>query len=242
LRNAIKFTPSGGSITVNARDEGDSLRIDVADNGIGIEAAVLARIFRPFEQGGDGITRQYGGLGLGLAISRRLAEAQGAALEARSDGPGLGSTFTLRLPSLQTPARPQQAPPTPKRDSSATHLRLLVVEDHADTLRAMTRLLRNMGHDVHAAPSAAEAFSAAQQNNFDLVISDLALPDASGFELMAKLKAMYGLRGVALSGYGMEHDLQQSRDAGFVRHLVKPVSADQLAATIENAAAAPAEL
>ncbi len=210
--------------------------VDVTDTGIGIEPAVLGRIFDAFEQGGQAITRQFGGLGLGLAISRALAEQQGGTLTAASDGPGRGATFTLRLPVAPAVAATATAPAEPA-GCAAGHLagcQVLLVDDHIDTARAMGRLLTRWGCHVQTADTVAGALKAAAAVRPDVLISDIGLPDGSGLDLIRQLLARQPIRGIAVSGFGMEEDLARSRAAGFVDHLVKPVDVNRLQQTIRR--------
>jgi signal transduction histidine kinase/CheY-like chemotaxis protein len=248
LNNAVKFTPpqageigetgETGEIRVRSweEDDGGILAVEVADNGIGIDSELLPRIFNAFEQTDRRITRRFGGLGLGLSLSRAIVAMHGGTLEAASAGTDQGSQFTLRLPAGDVPA----SAPEPTLDrpaaspSSASSLRLLLVEDHADTADAMADLLRALGHEVTVARSVGSALGAAeaQGGSFDLVVSDVGLPDGSGLDLMRQLSSRYGLKGIALSGYGMEEDVLRSREAGFSRHLTKPVDMQALKAAI----------
>jgi PAS domain S-box-containing protein len=237
LRNAIKFTPAGGRITICSRDETDGrLRVEVRDTGIGLPPNSLETIFRPFEQAGRENDHQFGGLGLGLAIARAIVDLHGGELSAHSDGIGKGATFVIELPG----AREQPAgvdsgaageqPSTEAPPLAQAALRLLVVEDHEPTLTVLRRLLTRAGHHVVTADSIANALSAAAKSMpFDLLISDLGLPDGTGLELMSKLHHLQpDLRGIALSGYGMDEDLRRSYESGFHTHLVKPVDFQQL--------------
>ncbi|MEO6875748.1 MAG: CheR family methyltransferase [Opitutaceae bacterium] len=240
LRNAVKFTPQGGRISVTTREEEFSpgetgLRIEVTDSGIGIDATRLEQIFQPFDQGGLRGDHRYGGVGLGLAIARSVIALHGGRISAQSDGADLGATFVVELPgatasTLDVPVSPAPVPGNPA--ATVTPLRLLLVEDHASTLEALSRLLQRDGHKVTAATNIAAALEAAAAQQFDLVVSDLGLPDGKGMDLMKKLNASYGLRGIALSGYGMAEDLALSCDAGFITHLVKPVSIAELRHTL----------
>ncbi|HEY9420860.1 MAG TPA: ATP-binding protein [Thermoanaerobaculia bacterium] len=251
LANSIKFTPDGGAIVVRSkRTEGAAggrLIVEVCDTGIGIDPELLPRVFDGFEQGRRDITRQYGGLGLGLSISKAVVEMHGGTLTASSEGRGRGATFTVELP-LHTapgweapaagPAKERLAGEPPGRQPAAP-LHLLVVEDHADTALALTDLLRGRGYRVTVAGSVAGALAAfagvqGQAGAIDLVVSDLGLPDGSGQDLMRELAKRYPVRGIALSGYGMEEDVQRSRDAGFDVHLTKPVTLDVLEAAIRQ--------
>jgi two-component system CheB/CheR fusion protein len=257
LSNAVKFTPAGGTITVESWLTGSlagprELAIAVRDTGIGIEPEMLPRIFDAFEQTDRRITRRFGGLGLGLAVSRAIVDLHGGRLLAESDGRGSGACFTVRLP-IETAAvqgdldetgvwfsrRRPAAAATPAVEADRP-LHILLVEDHEDTADAMADLLRLMGHEVTVATSVAAALTAAgaTQNGsgrrLDLVVSDLGLPDGSGQDVMRELSRRYGLRGIALSGYGMEDDVRRSHEAGFLRHLTKPVDLQMLKAAIRQ--------
>ncbi|HEY4249451.1 MAG TPA: PAS domain S-box protein [Lacunisphaera sp.] len=253
LRNAVKFTPRGGVIVISTvesvgQDGRVWLQIVVSDSGIGIDPTMLEKIFRPFDQGGLTGDHRFGGVGLGLAIARAVVDLHGGRISARSDGPNCGATFVVEFPgacrpphgiadlgqrtlpfspTVSTPPMPLPAGP------GKPVLRLLMIEDHEATLQVLLRLLAREGHTVIAARSVAEALTVAANDKFDLVISDLGLPDGTGIELMQKLRELYGLRGIALSGYGMEEDLMRTREAGFIAHLIKPVDFPQLRRAIE---------
>ena len=243
LANAIKFTPEGGAVAVRSRVEPGGprplLAVEVADTGVGIPADVLPRIFEPFEQGHT--ASRADGLGLGLAISRAIVESHGGALTAASAGPGRGSVFTVRLPLSAATAAPDRRAEEERTPAAAGRpLTLLLVEDHADTATAMADLLRAGGHRVEVAGSVGEALAAARAvtgRGFDVVVSDLSLPDGSGLDLMRELKRR-GLKGIALSGHGMEEDVRNSREAGFDRHLLKPVDPRALVEALHEVAAA----
>jgi PAS domain S-box-containing protein len=230
LRNAVKFTSERGTITITTGNEKDSLWIRFHDTGLGFLPDQATRIFEPFEQGGRHVTRQFGGLGLGLAISRSIMEAHGGTLTAQSPGPNQGATFTLSFPLAATKTvTPKTSAPAPVREG---RLNILLVEDHGDTRAYIQRLLEAASHRITSAGTADEALKLAETNRFDLVISDLGLPDLSGHELMRRLHARFGLPGIALSGYGMENDVEESRKSGFKYHLTKPVSFDRLKSLI----------
>jgi PAS domain S-box-containing protein len=258
IHNAVKFTPADGRITIRTTNRpgpprlGDSpvdgqtqrLVIEFEDTGMGIDPQVLPRIFDAFEQGHDDLRGRSGGLGLGLAISRSLAAAMGGRLTVSSRGRGLGSTFRLELTTAPTPAaaavtRPAAASPAaPSLTPRGRVLRILLVEDNADTLRFLASVLRRRGHDVVTADciAAARATVAGANAPFDLLLSDVELPDGSGPELMRELGARGGWLGIAMSGFGTEEDLQLSRDAGFLDHLTKPIDLNRLDAVIRRAA------
>jgi signal transduction histidine kinase len=238
LRNAVKFTPVGGRITVRSEDAGRRLRIAVTDTGIGIEPDALAKIFKPFEQGGNEITRQFGGLGLGLAISKTLVDLHGGTLWARSEGAGKGATFVVELNlAPQSANGPDPTPDAGAAGPRARRLNILLVEDHDDTRSAMVKLIQAFGHDVRGERNVADAVVAARGEDFDLLISDIGLPDGTGLDLMRSLlEADRPVKGIVLSGYGMEDDVRRSRDAGFIDHLTKPINVQQLRAAIERIA------
>ncbi|MDB6165728.1 MAG: hypothetical protein JWQ83_868, partial [Lacunisphaera sp.] len=229
LRNALKFTPERGTISITTgNDTHHNVWIRISDSGIGFTYDQAAKIFEAFEQGGRNITRQFGGLGLGMAITRSILHAHGGGIEAQSPGLNQGATFTLRFPLARDAARKPGA--TAARPGGARNqgLNILLVEDHKDTRACIQRLLEASHHRVASAGTAHAALELAETSRFDLVISDLGLPDLSGHELMKRLHQRFGLPGIALSGYGMDHDMVQSRAAGFKYHLTKPVSFDRL--------------
>jgi len=252
LNNAVKFTPEGGTITVRSSLEETAekrLAVEISDTGIGIEAEMLPRVFDAFEQADRRITRRFGGLGLGLAVSKAILELHGGSLTAVSAGRGHGSTFTVRLPMREPPLDLDDtisdlAPPaTASLPAEERALRILLVEDHADTAAAMADLLELVGHRVTVAASvaaglAAAASAAGTEAGFDLVLSDIGLPDGSGLDLMRELVRLYRLPGIALSGYGMEDDLRKSREAGFALHLTKPLTLQTLKAALLQVTAA----
>lgn len=232
VANAIKFTPDGGTIRVTSRQLPDGRKeVRVADNGIGFEPEMLPLLFEPFEQAEKRMTRQYGGLGLGLAISRALVEMHGGKIRAESAGAGQGAAFTITLPGAPHPDR-IQAGPIERQSAPGPALSLLIVEDHADTARAMRALLARSGHTVAVAGSVADALQQAAKSAFDVLISDIGLPDGDGYELMRRLRQTAPIPGIAMSGFGRAEDIQRSRDAGFDVHLVKPVDGRKLRAAI----------
>jgi PAS domain S-box-containing protein len=287
LKNAIKFTPEAGRITIATSESGDGqIMVEVLDTGIGIQPEVLPKIFDAFQQGSGDVTKQFGGLGLGLAITKVLVQLHGGTITAESAGPGRGSRFTVQLPLVAEPSRASSVGGnTPvggsglaySSSSGLAHIvgsglanvagsvrgghdvpdyignssglaataaaavaakrerrRILLVEDHEDTAMIMSSVLRHQGHVVRRAASVAGALQAAQAEPFDLVISDIGLPDGSGLDLMRQLRLRQPVRGIALSGFGMEDDVRRSRDAGFDEHLTKPVSLEVLESTLKR--------
>jgi signal transduction histidine kinase/ActR/RegA family two-component response regulator len=245
IRNAAKFTPAGGRLTIRTSNrpgrvgdrEGRFLVMEFRDTGVGIEPALLGRIFEPFEQGDAELRGRQGGLGLGLAIGRAIAEAHGGVLTAESDGLNSGSTFRLELPTVPAPASPPEAePPALRPAPTAPRFRVLLVEDQQDTLRFLAMVLRTRGQEVVEAANLAQARAAASEARFDLLLSDIELPDGTGLELMRELRDTGTILGIAMSGYGSEEDVSQSRAAGFAAHLTKPVDLAALEAVIRGLA------
>lgn len=227
LKNAIKFTPPGGCVGISLREVGGFIRVEIMDSGIGIEPHVLPRLFNAFEQISPHITRRFGGLGLGLAISKAMAESHGGTIGAESLGVGRGTTFRVLLP-LVGPA-PAPEPATTAGRSGARPLRILLVEDHGDTAAMLRMILQAAGHQVRLAGDVAGALAEMEGGAFDLLLSDLGLPDGSGIDLMVELRARgHRVPAIALSGYGQEEDLRRSREAGFRDHLVKPPDPERL--------------
>ena len=239
LKNALKFSASGSTIYVRTSNPTPgAIEVRVKDNGEGIRPELLPRLFNAFEQGDNAAAKQFGGLGLGLAIAKAVAELHGGSIRAESEGPGRGAEFIVGLPLSHVAAEP--APPKPQPSHSNGRLRLLVVEDHEDTARVLGRLLRASGHEVKTAGSVAAALELVASQPFDLVVSDIGLPDATGHDLMREIRAKHGLKGIAMTGYGMDEDIRKSFDAGFVDHIVKPVNVAQLEAVIQRVAAGAA--
>jgi CheY-like chemotaxis protein len=243
IKNAVKFTPEGGTITIRTRNEDgqgvEHLVVEVSDTGIGIEPGVLPRIFDPFQQGETTITRKFGGLGLGLAICKGIVEAHGGTLEAESGGRDGGTTFRVVLKALPEQAVQGNGQPVedgltvePHRPSS---LRILVVEDEPATLRLMARLLRGLGHAVTTAGTIASAMEAFEAGRFDLIVSDIGLPDGSGLDLMRRVTAERGaFPAIALTGFGTEDDIRRSREVGFSAHMTKPIDFSRLKVVIRQ--------
>lgn len=236
LNNAIKFTPATGSITIAAANPAPGwLQITVRDTGIGIEPHAMPHVFEAFAQGDASITRHFGGLGLGLAISKTLVELHEGTLEVTSPGTGQGATFTLHLRTVPAPAagslpdQPAEADPIPP-------LRILLVEDNEPTRQILARLLRRNGHEVHPAGTVAAALQLARERRFDLLVTDLGLPDGTGLELMRAVREIRPLPGIALSGYGMEEDLNSTAAAGFETHLIKPIEWTSLEGALRKVA------
>jgi PAS domain S-box-containing protein len=240
ISNAVKFTPEGGTITFRCRPSpAGRVRLEVSDTGMGIEPQALPRIFDAFEQGGQSVARIFGGLGLGLAITKALVTLHGGTISAHSEGKDRGATFFVELPLfVETAAtRPScdQPPTAPTLKLESRDIRILLVDDHEDTNRAMGRLLRRLGYNVQTAGSVQDALSAAESDPpFDLLISDIGLPDGSGLQLMEELLKRRPIKGIALSGFGMEEDVKKSKEAGFYEHLTKPINFKRLETAIKQ--------
>lgn len=243
VKNAIKFTPAGGTLSFSSRNEDEKILIEVRDNGVGIEPHLLTRIFDSFEQGSRQVEGGYGGLGLGLTISKAIAAAHDSELSASSGGRDQGAIFTLKMntvmPPPQPPARqaefgPSETAGAKSCDQTNGRLRILLVDDHKDTVLTLKLLLTRLGYAVVSAESMTEALRAADDEHFDLLVSDIGLPDGSGLELMKQIRERQRINGIALSGFGMEDDLRKSREAGFIDHLIKPVNLDRLQAALRR--------
>jgi signal transduction histidine kinase/CheY-like chemotaxis protein len=238
IKNGVKFTSPGGKIIVETTNlSDDRIAIRTTDTGIGIGGEKIAKIFNAFEQGQSSITRKFGGLGLGLAISKAMVRAHGGTISVESEGAGKGATFSVILNTVPAPVEVKSVPPARRPNDEKTASRkghLLVVDDHHDTCLGMKMLLERRGYRITLAHSADQAIEKAQAEKFDLLISDIGLPDRSGYELMKELRAKNSLRGIALSGFGMENDINQARAAGFSEHLTKPINFDRLDEAIRS--------
>jgi signal transduction histidine kinase len=240
LQNACKFTPPGGAINIqvsntdNPQRPRPDLLVEISDTGIGISTEAMPRIFDAFEQGERSRGRVFGGLGLGLAISRAIVELHDGSITAASGGRDKGTTMTIRLPTTAAPATPLiDGRHRPTLESARPRsLRVLLVEDHSDTAEQLTRLLRKAGHRVSCAATVKEALARGRVGGFDILISDLGLPDGSGYDLMRELADAQHIPGIALSGFGMKEDVENSIAAGFSRHFTKPVDWQELQSEI----------
>jgi PAS domain S-box-containing protein len=244
--NAVKFTPAKGTISVETScSGGNEFSVTISDTGIGMSAHDVAYVFDAFVQGEHAAQqgpKKFGGLGLGLAIARKLVDLHSGSMEATSEGKDCGSTFTVRFPLLaaaeQTATATTPAPAAggaPKRG-----IDILLVEDHGPTRSVLVQLLLRRHHKVKTAGSVKEARAMAADNKFDLLISDIGLPDGNGYELMEKLRKHSPLKGIALTGYGMDADIERSQEVGFAMHLTKPVNIHSLENALATVIASPA--
>ena len=237
LNNAAKFTEEGGHIWIEAAREGAEAVIRVRDNGMGLPADLLRHVFDLFTQADRSLDRSQGGLGIGLTLARRLVEMHGGRVEARSDGPGRGSEFIVRLPAEVPSAAEEsaQAAAGESARSTSSALKILLVEDNIDSAEMMSFLLELNGHEVRAAHDGAEALEAARAFEPQVVLCDIGLPGMNGYEVAARLREQPALKQtplIALTGYGQEDARLRSKEAGFDYHLVKPVEPDALNALL----------
>jgi CheY-like chemotaxis protein len=235
INNAVKFTAQGGGITVRTfNDKSGRFHFEITDTGIGIEPQRLPSLFQPFEQADPSVSRQFGGLGLGLAISKRLVDLHHGRIEADSRGRSFGATFKVTLDAL-----PQGSAAIGLNhrvgDKTSKPLHILLVEDHQDTRRTLSRLLTHFGHNVVTADNVEGAMAVMASNNIDAVLCDIGLPDGSGYEVAAQARATGRIKTIALTGFGTEQDVQRSKEAGFDFHLVKPINFQELQSVLEQA-------
>jgi PAS domain S-box-containing protein len=234
INNAVKFTSQGGQITLRTFNDKDGrFHFEIEDTGIGIEPQRLASLFQPFEQADPSVSRQFGGLGLGLAISKRLIDLHHGRIEAESRGRSFGATFKVTMDAqpegtAAVGVNHRLGGKTPKP------LRILLVEDHHDTRRTLSRLLTHFGHEVVTADNVEGAMARMASNNIDAVLCDIGLPDGSGYEVAAQARANGGIRAIALTGFGTEQDVQRSKEAGFDFHLVKPINFQELQTVLDQ--------
>jgi signal transduction histidine kinase len=248
LKNAVKFSPHAGQIWVTSAYDrpSNTIVVRIRDTGIGMDEKEIGRVFKAFAQGDHathGRSHRFGGMGLGLAISRKIIELHSGRIEATSEGKNRGSTFVISLPAAEVDpnagalpvnaAELEESGATAKRAPGAAN-KILLVEDHEPTRVSLTRILRRRGYEVVAVASATDALREASIHKVDVVLCDIGLPDSDGFSLMQSLREQYGLKGIALTGYGMEEDIVKSGKAGFFTHLTKPIRTKVLDAALER--------
>jgi CheY-like chemotaxis protein len=241
LDNALKFTPSGGSVDVDVIREGQEGVIRVSDTGIGVDPDMLPRVFDLFAQAQQPVDRSVGGLGVGLALSRHLVELHGGTIAAASEGRGRGAQFTVRLP-LELAGVPAAAPAEPGGECRRS---ILIVEDKDDTREALRLLLESLGHRVLDAPDGPGGLELALHHQPEVVLIDLGLPGLDGYELARALRASPAGKTallIAVTGYGQAEDRRRSKEAGFDAHLVKPVSQNLLLSLITAPSASDADV
>ena len=237
INNAVKFTPPGGQIDIRTcNDNRGRFQFEVTDNGIGIERDRLASLFAPFEQADASVSRQFGGLGLGLAISKYLVDLHNGAIEAESHGRSHGATFRVTLDALASSGE-KSVVDSRSRPKPAKSLRILLVEDHGDTRYTLSRLLSHFGHQIFVADSTQSALEILQSQKFDVVLSDIGLPDGSGYEIVSEAKRKQPVKAVAITGFGTDEDIRRGKEAGFDFHLVKPVDFHELRNVLDQVSA-----
>jgi len=236
LNNSVKFTPKGGNIEVCLEPDMDHIVLTVSDNGQGIDSSFLPHIFEIFRQADAGTNRAQTGMGIGLAVVQQLVELHGGSVSAYSGGTGKGATFTIRLPRT-VEAKSRSAPEVDLGLGTLEGLEVLVVDDSEDTTEMVRHLLEIGGASVHVATSGFDALRLAHETQFDVVLSDISMPEMDGFEFLSKLRALPGKQGipaVALTGFGRPEDVQRASDEGFYAHLTKPFDIQTLATLLQK--------
>jgi PAS domain S-box-containing protein len=237
ISNAVKFTSPGGEIAIRtSNDQGGRFHFEITDNGIGIESDRMSLLFMPFEQADPSVTRQFGGLGLGLAICKHLVDLHNGTIEVESRGRSFGATFKITLDTTSD-AVGKPALDSGVRSQAQKRLRILLVEDHQDTRRTLSRLLTHFGHEVLTADSVHKALNIIASGELDVLLCDIGLPDGSGYEVIAQARRKQPIKAVALTGFGTEDDLRRSKEAGFDFHLVKPIDLHELQTLLDKVAA-----
>ena len=239
LNNAAKYTDPGGHIALSVRAEAGDAVISIRDDGVGIPAELLPRVFDMFAQVDRNLDRAQGGLGIGLALAKSLVEMHGGTIEARSDGPGRGSEFIVRLPASEAAPRPAagDAPFFASLKPAARRRRVLVVDDNVDAAEALGLLLGEMGCEVHIAHGGAAAIEAARAHPPQLVLLDISMPGLDGYGVVRRLRqelAFADVPFIAITGLGRDEDREKARAAGFNEHLVKPVEPEALRQLLER--------
>jgi two-component system CheB/CheR fusion protein len=227
LNNAAKYTDPGGRIWLTVERDGQWAVVRVRDNGSGMKVELVPRVFDLFTQADRTLDRSQGGLGLGLTLVKRLVEMHGGKVEARSEGAGKGSEFTVRLPALPAETEsPQPARPVGPPEAAVRVDRALVVDDNVDVAESLTWMLEGLARELRMVHSGRAAIEVAGQWRPDIILCDLGMPGIDGYETCRRLRRLPGLEKVviaAVSGYGSEDDRRRSTEAGFNRHLVKPI-------------------
>lgn len=236
LNNSVKFTPRGGCIIVRLEEENDEIILKVSDNGQGIDSTFLPHIFEIFRQADPGTSRSQQGMGIGLAVVQQLVELHGGKVSAHSAGVGKGATFTIRLPRTGN-SKSHSSPGLELGIGSLEGMSVLVVDDSEDTTEMVRHLLEIGGASVCSATSGFEALRLARENEFDVVLSDISMPEMDGFEFLSRLHQIPGkeeLPAVALTGFGRPEDIQRANDNGFYAHLTKPFDIERLAMLLQK--------
>jgi two-component system, chemotaxis family, CheB/CheR fusion protein len=236
LNNAVKFTPAGGEITISLMAEGNGAQFTVEDTGQGIAPAFLPHVFEIFRQGDASSSRRQGGMGIGLALVKQLVELHGGLVRAESEGIGKGAKFHVWLPLREVENS------TPAQDlkiaTGALHgASILVVDDSRETTDMLSKLLEMDGAYVQTAGGGSEALKIATESSFDLLISDISMPEMDGYQLLQRLRSLPHMKNVpalALTGYGRVSDIDRARREGFTQHFTKPIDVDKLLITVRQ--------
>ncbi|HEX5631831.1 MAG TPA: ATP-binding protein, partial [Gemmatimonadales bacterium] len=244
LNNAAKYTDPGGHVRLDVEDAGDTVKVRVRDDGIGIPRELLPRLFEMFSQAADARERAQGGLGIGLSLVRGLVEMHGGSVSADSGGPGAGSEFTVRLPLLRADVAPPPSAPRTAEPQAGRRRTIVVADDNVDAAESLAMVLRLRGHVVHTAHDGEGALALVRRTRPDVVLMDLGMPGLTGHEVACAIRQEpwgTGMTLVALTGWGQTEDRRRSQEVGFDHHLVKPVDFAQLErllapATVEDGA------
>ena len=245
LNNAVKFTPAGGSIEIALSNENQNAVFVVTDTGQGIDANFLPHVFEMFRQADGSNRRRHGGLGIGLALVNQLVQLHGGTISAASDGPNKGARFTVRLPLLPEAARPVTPASSRVELNVFAQTNFLIVDDSEDTIAMLQELLKVAGANVMTATNGADALRLAAENDFDVILSDISMPEMDGFEFLHRLRMIDGRQNtpvVAITGFGRSDDIARARTAGFYSHLTKPLNLQVLTEVLQKLAKEKAEL
>ena len=237
LNNAVKFSPPGGRIEISLGSERDSAVLVVSDTGQGIDPSFLPHVFEMFRQADGSNRRRHGGLGIGLALVRQLVQLHGGTISAESEGPNKGARFTVRLPLMREAAAPVLASSGSLELNVLSQTNFLIVDDSEDTIRMLQELLKIGGANVMTANNGAEALRIAREHEFDVILSDISMPEMDGFEFLQRLREIDGREDVpviAITGFGRNDDIARVRAAGFYSHLTKPLNLQALAEVLQQ--------
>jgi PAS domain S-box-containing protein len=242
LNNAVKFTPSGGSILISLKSQSDNAILVIQDTGQGIDPVFLPHVFEMFRQADSSNSRRHGGLGIGLALVRQLVQLHGGTINAESDGPNKGARFTVRLPLVRESARRTSGElpsPASAELSLLSRTSFLILDDSEDTIAMLEELLKLSGAEVTTATKGADALRIAREKEFDVILSDISMPEMDGFEFLRRLREIEGREHVpviAITGFGRSNDIERARAAGFYAHLTKPLNLRVLTEVVQQLA------
>ena len=237
LNNAVKFTPAGGRINVNLQRDTQDAVLVVEDTGQGIDPGFLPHVFEMFRQADSSNSRRHGGMGIGLALVRQLVELHGGVVTAESEGTNKGSRFTIHLPLTSDRGLSLSSASTPLRLTVLANKQFLILDDSEDTITVLEQLLKLGGANVTTATQGVEALRLASERDFDVVLSDISMPDMDGFEFLQRLRKIAGrehIPVIAITGFGRPDDIERVRAAGFYSHLTKPLNLAALTGVLEQ--------